>query len=180
MADVLWYYAKNDQQLGPINGGELRRLAQTGGLLRDDLVWREGMDQWAAAGRVKGLFPDLQETVVSPTTAAADESPGPLTPTNLETLGAQLDGPLPPLVPKRSLRRTLLWMQAALWAVCVGVVLAGTLLFLLAIRRAAGDAQQTAAAAAVYATFFGGGYVIARVGEKVAAIVMDLADRNRG
>lgn len=179
MADVLWYYAKNDQQLGPISGVELRRLAQAGDLTRDDLVWREGMENWAAAGRVKGLFPDLQETIVAPGDSGASVSPGPLTPMNLDSLTARAGNGLPPAPPKRSLRRTLLWMQAILWAICVAVVLAGALLFVLAIRRAGSDSQQVAAAAAIYATFFAGAYVIARVGEKVASLILELVQRER-
>ncbi len=57
MAEILWYYAHDQQQLGPVSSAELKRLAVVGLLLPDDLVWREGMEEWAPAVRVKGLFP---------------------------------------------------------------------------------------------------------------------------
>src|SRR5580704_4975442 len=43
MAEVQWYYARDDEQLGPLPPSELRRLAASGGLAPTDLVWREGM-----------------------------------------------------------------------------------------------------------------------------------------
>lgn len=58
MAENQWYYSQHDQMLGPVAAGELRRLAQSGRLLPSDLVWREGMADWAPAMKVKGLFPD--------------------------------------------------------------------------------------------------------------------------
>lgn len=53
---VEWFYAKNNQQFGPVSSGELKQLARDGQLTREDLVWRHGMEQWTGAGRVKGLF----------------------------------------------------------------------------------------------------------------------------
>jgi hypothetical protein len=57
MPEVLWYYAKNDQQLGPVSPTELKKLAESRALSSDDLIWREGMESWVPAARVKGLFP---------------------------------------------------------------------------------------------------------------------------
>jgi len=54
MAD--WHYTKDGQQHGPVNSGEMRRLAAAGELLPTDLVWKEGMAQWAPASQLKGLF----------------------------------------------------------------------------------------------------------------------------
>lgn len=51
-----WFYAKNNQQFGPVTAGELVQLARRGELTPDDLVWRQGMEHWSGAGRVKGLF----------------------------------------------------------------------------------------------------------------------------
>jgi hypothetical protein len=61
MAEILWYYAHGDEQLGPVSSAELKRLAEAADLSPDDLVWREGMEDWAPAQRVKGLFP-VRET----------------------------------------------------------------------------------------------------------------------
>jgi uncharacterized membrane protein len=60
MPEVLWYYAKNDQQLGPVSPSELRQLAAQRQLAPEDLIWREGMEGWAPAARVKGLFPEAK------------------------------------------------------------------------------------------------------------------------
>ncbi len=66
---VEWYYMKNDQQVGPVSGQELKRLVQAGDLQPADLVWKDGMANWAPASRVSGLF--------SPSAAAPAASPPP-------------------------------------------------------------------------------------------------------
>ena len=53
-----WYYAQNDEQLGPVSAASLKEMAQGGKLGRDDLIWREGMERWAPAHKVRGLFLD--------------------------------------------------------------------------------------------------------------------------
>ena len=58
MAPIDWYYARDNKQHGPVGAAELKRLSQTGELRPDDLVWREGMDEWMQARKVKGLFED--------------------------------------------------------------------------------------------------------------------------
>ena len=60
MPEVQWYYARDDKQHGPVSGAELKQLAASGRLLAADLVWREGLEEWAPAGRLKGLFPDAK------------------------------------------------------------------------------------------------------------------------
>jgi len=52
-----WYYAQNGEKQGPISSSELKRLASEGRLSPDDLVWREDMAEWRAAGSIKGMFP---------------------------------------------------------------------------------------------------------------------------
>jgi len=56
MAAMQWYYAKGDRQLGPVGTAELKQLAASGSLEPQDLIWREGMDDWVPAENVKGLF----------------------------------------------------------------------------------------------------------------------------
>lgn len=58
MSPVEWFYARNNQQLGPVSPAELKQLAERGELRREDLVWRSGMNNWMPAGRVRGLFGD--------------------------------------------------------------------------------------------------------------------------
>jgi len=56
MAPVEWYYARGNKQQGPVSSAQLKQLAQRGDLSPEDLVWREGMGEWIAAAKVKGLF----------------------------------------------------------------------------------------------------------------------------
>jgi hypothetical protein len=55
MSPVEWYYARDNKQLGPVSPLELKRLADVGLLGPDDLVWHEGMTEWASASNVRGL-----------------------------------------------------------------------------------------------------------------------------
>ncbi len=50
MAEVQWYYARNDQQFGPVSAAELKQLAEAGRLSPDDLLWRGRMEQWTTRG----------------------------------------------------------------------------------------------------------------------------------
>jgi hypothetical protein len=55
MADN-WYFAQNNQQLGPVPLATLQAMARSGQLNGEDLVWREGMANWTAANQVPGIF----------------------------------------------------------------------------------------------------------------------------
>jgi len=52
-----WHYSKNGQQHGPVSAADLKAMAQAGELAPTDKVWKEGMAEWKAAGKIKGLFP---------------------------------------------------------------------------------------------------------------------------
>jgi hypothetical protein len=56
MTPIEWFYAQGDQQLGPVSASDLKQLAASGTLQPADLVWREGMADWAEAQNIKGLF----------------------------------------------------------------------------------------------------------------------------
>jgi len=56
MSDSVWYYARGEQEKGPITTVQIKALAGAGKLHRDDFVWKEGMENWAPAGEVSGLF----------------------------------------------------------------------------------------------------------------------------
>jgi hypothetical protein len=72
MAD--WFYVKNGEQKGPVSKEFLQGLVQSGQFQRTDLVWTEGMKDWApaqAAGEL-GLAPS-----VLPQAGAAPDAPVP-------------------------------------------------------------------------------------------------------
>jgi hypothetical protein len=54
---VLWHYSRDGNKHGPVSSPELQALARKGLLNPEDLVWKEGMESWQKAGRLKGLFP---------------------------------------------------------------------------------------------------------------------------
>lgn len=71
-----WYYSKDDQKYGPVNASKLKEIAASGQLRPTDLLWREGMKQWAKAGTVRGLFPDaLHQSPLPISPKKSDESP---------------------------------------------------------------------------------------------------------
>src|SRR5262245_10616945 len=57
MADPVWYYARGEVERGPFTLTQIKALANASKLRPDDLVWKEGMDNWTAAKEVAELFP---------------------------------------------------------------------------------------------------------------------------
>lgn len=47
-----WYYARDNQRFGPVEQSEIQRLASTGVLGTDDLVWQPGLPQWRPAREI--------------------------------------------------------------------------------------------------------------------------------
>lgn len=54
-----WYYAIDDQRLGPVSHAEFERLVQSGKIQGGALVWRKGMDQWKTLDEVWERDPAL-------------------------------------------------------------------------------------------------------------------------
>lgn len=53
-----WHYTLNGQPAAvPVSAPQLKQLAASGQLKPTDLVWQDGMLEWAPASSVKGLFP---------------------------------------------------------------------------------------------------------------------------
>ena len=65
-----YYYSHNGQRFGPVDGQELKVLAQTVKLLPTDLIWKEGMAEWKPASKAKGLFPAPHSAGAAPTPGA--------------------------------------------------------------------------------------------------------------
>jgi len=62
---ISYIVAVGGRQTGPYSYDELRQLATRGQLTRNSLVWKEGMQQWAAAGTIAELT-DIWSSVPPP------------------------------------------------------------------------------------------------------------------
>jgi uncharacterized RDD family membrane protein YckC len=49
-----WYYASNQQQMGPLSEEALNQKISTGEILPSTLVWCEGMSDWKTLSKVRG------------------------------------------------------------------------------------------------------------------------------
>ena len=54
--DRIWLVRRGPTQTGPFNVVDLRQMVADGRLLQTDLLWKEGMSLWQAAGAANGLF----------------------------------------------------------------------------------------------------------------------------
>ena len=61
-----WYYTSAGKQSGPVSGPELKRMASSGHLSPDDMVWKEGMPNWVPAAKLKGLFTATPAATATP------------------------------------------------------------------------------------------------------------------
>jgi hypothetical protein len=168
MAEVQWYYARNDQPMGPVSATELQQLVEAGELKPDDLLWREGMEAWTTAINLRGLFE-----------ADRGQQPGGLSPIvrpRAENRPLLLRSERPSV--QSRLQSLVEATQIILWTTCVLVVLVGVVLFTRAFLTAETPAEE-AAAGAVYAAFFVAAYVLARCGEKVSQLLL-ARTRRRG
>lgn len=61
-----WYYTHAGQRFGPVSVDQLRRAAQLGQVAGGDLVWHEGMANWAPASTVPAVFPASVPPAIPP------------------------------------------------------------------------------------------------------------------
>ena len=59
-----WFYAREGKKNGPFSSMQLRAMAQSGQLLRTDLIWKNGMAEWRPAGASSQLFEGTQQSQV--------------------------------------------------------------------------------------------------------------------
>ena len=52
-----WHLMQEGQKYGPYRGEQLVQFVQEGRIVRETLVWTEGLEDWVAASAVEGLFP---------------------------------------------------------------------------------------------------------------------------
>jgi ferredoxin len=69
-----WYYARNNESVGPLFAAQLKELAATGVLSPTDLVRQSGSPKWVVARKLKGLFA-LSAPSVPVATPAAPVAP---------------------------------------------------------------------------------------------------------
>lgn len=52
-----WYYAVGGSERGPVSSSELKRLAASGTIQPETLIWKDGYSAWVHASTAQGLFP---------------------------------------------------------------------------------------------------------------------------
>jgi GYF domain 2 len=88
-----WFYAKDGQQIGPVEFSEIERLRSEGQLTDDTLVWQQGMANWVKLSSLpKPPMPAAPPAEVPPGSPLTPAAPQPLsrgpepTPTGTTTL----------------------------------------------------------------------------------------------
>lgn len=71
-----WYYTQNGQQAGPVDEAQLRQMLSSGQVASSDLVWKDGMANWAPLSAVA----EFAGTAAAVTPAAGYPSPQPAQP----------------------------------------------------------------------------------------------------
>src|SRR2546423_8781814 len=71
-----WYYSHDGARHGPISTDQLKDLAAAGRLRPNDLVWKEGMENWTPAAKVKGLLATPARAAARATDTEGGPSPG--------------------------------------------------------------------------------------------------------
>ena len=71
-----WYFAQNERKFGPVSSQKLKALAQSGQLKTADLIWKEGMENWVQADRLKGLFVTASNSATVPPPLKANPPAG--------------------------------------------------------------------------------------------------------
>lgn len=79
MAKV-WHVVIDGKQQGPLSNTELKALADSGQLKPRDKVWKEGLDEWVSANKIKALFlpPPPSQAKVDPTPTVLEEEKKPI------------------------------------------------------------------------------------------------------
>lgn len=61
-----WYYAKHGKQEGPVDLATLQSKVTSGEIAPTDLIWREGMAEWTAAGEVSEVSSGADREAAAP------------------------------------------------------------------------------------------------------------------
>lgn len=136
MPNEAWYYARGNQQAGPVSLDELRQLARQGALSPADLVWTGTMADWQPAQSVPGLlaavpppppaYPSAPPPVAYPPAGYPQQPQGGFQPPGAAPLNYSAGGYGPgPYAPASSLgqnagARWLLPVGRSGWAIAAG------------------------------------------------------------
>ena len=71
---VEWFYELDGFRRGPVASGELKKIADSGAVSPETLIWRDGLEEWVKAGAVRGLFATTSPTAVRSQLAAPAQS----------------------------------------------------------------------------------------------------------
>jgi hypothetical protein len=71
MANDEWYYAKGNQQQGPVSLQAVQEMVRSGQIQPNDLVWNHGMANWQAASQVPEVYAGIAPAAVVPPPAYA-------------------------------------------------------------------------------------------------------------
>ncbi|HNR01357.1 MAG TPA: DUF4339 domain-containing protein [Anaerolineaceae bacterium] len=73
----MWYYTLNNQQVGPVEEAEIKKLVEAGTITHGTLVWTNGMANWLPIAQtpLAGLFGTMPPPVAPPVAAAVYEDP---------------------------------------------------------------------------------------------------------
>jgi hypothetical protein len=73
----MWYYTLNNQQVGPVEEAEIKKLVEAGKITHGTLVWTNGMANWLPIGQtpLAGLLGSVPPPVAPPPMAVVYEDP---------------------------------------------------------------------------------------------------------
>ncbi len=73
----MWYYTLNNQQVGPVEEAEIKKLVDAGSITHGTMVWTNGMANWLPIGQtpLASLLGSAPPPVVPTSVAAVYENP---------------------------------------------------------------------------------------------------------
>jgi hypothetical protein len=168
MSSTGWFYTRGSKRFGPVAAAELKQLADHGELASEELVWREGMEHWVPARRVKGLFDQddppvaQEEAPVATPSVKGEAAAGPAEPAKVAEPPTPAAPPASELAPARLARATFESSPAAFERAREG---SSRHLFdtILEAARAAFNAEFVRSTAALFATLGHYGLYVAMV-----------------
>lgn len=114
----MWYYTLNNQQVGPVEEGEIRKLVTSGVITPATMLWTNGMANWAPIG----------QTQLASLVAGSAIAPPPVT----------YAAPVIPDDPKVAEMKTLfMWFWISLIGILIGIgAITAVVLFFIIIYKA--------------------------------------------